>query len=77
MEVRIGVVYTPKELSVEVADSSVDDVVKSVEKALEAKAPVLWMTDAKGRRVGVPSDKVAYVEIGPDDDGHGVGFGKA
>ena len=36
---------------------------------------VLWLTDKRGRSVGVPSDKVAYVEIGASGDDRRVGFG--
>jgi hypothetical protein len=35
----------------------------------------LWLTDKKGRRVGVPVDKIAYVEIVTDAGGRKVGFG--
>ena len=36
----------------------------------------MWLTDSKGRRVGIPTDKLAYVEIsGPDAD-RKVGFGR-
>ena len=78
MEIRIGVVYTPKELSVELPDGkdAASDVVKALEKALDDGKPMLWLTDAKGRRVGVPVDKVAYVEIATDDDHKRVGFGR-
>ena len=36
---------------------------------------MLWLTDRKGRQVGVPVDKIAYVEIGSADDGRRIGFG--
>ena len=36
---------------------------------------MLWLTDTKGRRVGVPADKIAYVEIAADAGGRKVGFG--
>jgi Protein of unknown function (DUF3107) len=74
MDVRIGVVHTPKELTVEV-DGSESDVAAAVEAALGGKVAVLWLTDSKGRRVGVPSDKVAYVEIDADGAAKRVGFG--
>ena len=35
---------------------------------------VLWLTDAKGRTVGVPADKVAYVDIDPGDGTKPFGF---
>lgn len=75
MEVRIGVVYSPKELTVEI-DSSPETIVAQVEKALAEGAPMLWMHDDKGRRIGVPLDKIAYVEIAHDEDGRRVGFGR-
>jgi hypothetical protein len=34
------------------------------------------MHDDKGRRIGVPLDKIAYVEIAQDDDNRRVGFGR-
>jgi hypothetical protein len=74
MDVRIGVVHTPKELTVEF-DGSESDVAAAVEAALGGKVAVLWLTDAKGRKVGVPSDKVAYVEIDADGTAKRVGFG--
>jgi len=36
---------------------------------------VLWLTDRKGRQVGVPVAKVAYVEIGSPHDERRIGFG--
>jgi DNA-binding MurR/RpiR family transcriptional regulator len=74
MDVRIGVIYTAKELSVEL-DGKADEVVAAIEDALKGGAPVIWLTDKNGRRVGVPTDKVAYIEVADEDAGHRVGFG--
>ncbi|HZP29442.1 MAG TPA: DUF3107 domain-containing protein [Acidimicrobiia bacterium] len=74
MDVRIGVVHTPKELAVEL-DGSESDITEAVEAALGGSVAVLWLTDAKGRKVGVPSDKIAYVEIDADGAAKRVGFG--
>jgi hypothetical protein len=74
MEIRIGVVYTARELNVE-TDDSVDTVTATIESAISAGDGVLWLTDKKGRRVGVPVDKIAYVEIVTDAGGRKVGFG--
>ncbi len=76
MEVKIGVVYTPRELALEI-DGSAADVTETVEAALSGAVSVLWLTDTKGRRVGVPADKVAYVEVGVDEAVRQVGFGRA
>ena len=75
MDVKIGVVYTPKELVLEL-DSTADEVRATIDKALGDQAGVVWLTDSKGRRVGVPTDKIAYVEIGSDDSAPKIGFGR-
>ena len=75
MEVRIGVLHSPKELSLELDGGSADDIVKTFEESLKADDGVLWLTDTKGRRVGVPADRVAYVEIETETDAKRVGFG--
>jgi hypothetical protein len=74
MEVRIGVVYTARELNVE-TDDSVDSVTATIESAMSQGDSFLWLTDKKGRRVGVPVDKIAYIEVVTDAGGRKVGFG--
>ena len=74
MDVRIGVTYTAKELEVEMPDGTEADAVKAqVEKAL-ADGGVLWLTDRKGRSVGVPAEKVAYVDLGAQASDRRIGF---
>ena len=75
MEVRIGVIYTARELTLEV-DESVDEVTQAVEGALSNGDSMLWLTDNKGRRVGVPTDKIAFIEVAADAVGHKVGFAR-
>lgn len=75
MDVRIGITQTTKELDLELDPSQDrDEVLAQIDKALADATGVLWLTDKRGRRVGVPSAKVAYVEIGADEDRR-VGFG--
>ena len=75
MDVRIGIVQTVKELEVEMADDADRDaVIAEIESALSAET-VLWLTDRKGRRVGIPAAKVAYIEVGAPVSGRSVGFG--
>ena len=76
MDVRIGVIYTGKELEVELPDdTNRDDVSKAVDAAISGTSPVLWLTDRKGKTIGVPSDKIAYVELGRAQSDRKVGFG--
>ncbi|MGH3661525.1 MAG: DUF3107 domain-containing protein [Micromonosporaceae bacterium] len=62
MEVKIGVQFAPRELSLE-SNQTPADVEKAVVKALSDDDGVLSLVDEKGRRVLVPVSKLAYVEI--------------
>ncbi len=73
MQVRIGVIYSPREIEVDIPDDESADLADHIEKALGDGSPVLWLNDRRGRRVGVVADKVAYVEIGSDSERR-VGF---
>ena len=37
---------------------------------------VLWLTDRKGKTIGVPAAKVAYVELGSASEERRVGFAR-
>jgi hypothetical protein len=76
VDVRIGVTYTAKEMDVELPDdTNREDLQASIAAALGDSDGVLWLVDRKGRHVGVPSSKVAYVEIGGPDEERKIGFG--
>ena len=76
MDVRIGIVQSVKELDVELAeDIDRDKVLADIEGVLSGEGSILWLTDRKGRRVGVPSAKVAYVEVDAPSTDRRVGFG--
>jgi hypothetical protein len=76
VDVRIGITQTPKEIEVEMPlDVERDQVMADIEKLLETGDGVLWLTDRKGRRVGVPVVKIAYVEVGAPASERRVGFG--
>ncbi len=74
MNIRIGVTQTPKELEVEVDDDEGAKVVDELVQALKDDTAMVWLTDKKGRRVGVPAAKLAWVEVGPATEGRRVGF---
>jgi hypothetical protein len=74
MEVRIGVVYTARELVLDMDDDS-STVSAAIEAAIGGKGPLMWLTDSKGRKVGIPTDKLAYVEVAGDAADRKVGFG--
>lgn len=72
MEVKIGVLHSPRELTLDSAQTPAV-VEQAVTDAIAAQSGVLTLTDEKGRRVIVPADRIAYVEIA-DSDGRRVGF---
>lgn len=75
VDVRIGVTYTSKEIDVELGDGADPAALRAdIEAALANEAGVLWLTDRRGRQVGVPVVKVAYVEIGAPGDERRIGF---
>ncbi len=73
MEVKIGVQHVARELVLE-STQSPQEVEKAVAEALRADLGVLSLVDEKGRRVLVPADKLAYVEIA-ESELRRVGFG--
>ncbi len=75
VDVRIGVTQAPRELTVEMPDDEREDTIKQVEAALGGAVDVLWLTDKRGRRIGVPAAKIAYIELGANDGDRRIGFG--
>jgi hypothetical protein len=71
VEVKIGVQHAQRELVLE-TDESAEAVEKAVGDALAAGS-LVSLTDTKGRKVFVPAEKIAYVELGSSTVGH-VGF---
>ena len=71
MEVKIGVQHAPRELVVE-TELSPEDFEAQLTEAVSSDG-LLAFTDSKGRRIAVPGNKIAYVEIGTGTHGT-VGF---
>ena len=62
----------PRELSVEVDDDAAA-IEKAIRDALADDAGLLALTDNKGRKILVPTARLAYVELGSPSVGQ-VGF---
>ena len=75
MDLRIGLTQTPKELEVHLPDDADPTALKQQVEAALAAGGTLWLTDRKGRQVGVNVDTLAYVEIGSPQDDRKIGFG--
>lgn len=72
LEVKIGVQFSARELSLDV-DLSPAEIAAAVDKAV-ADGGALQLTDIRGRQVIVPADKLTYVEVGAPETRR-VGFG--
>ena len=72
MEIKVGIQYVNREVVVETDESSAK-VEKSFADAV-ADGSVLTLTDNRGRRVMIPGDKIAYIELG-EENARRVGFG--
>jgi hypothetical protein len=66
VEVKIGVTDSPRELVVS-SGQSADEVESLVADSLKDTKGTLALVDDKGRKVIVPSARIAYVEITPTE----------
>ena len=73
MEVRIGIIHSPREINFE-TNQSAEEVRSALEAALaEGKQPLVSLTDSKGKQFLIPTASIAYVELG-GDSARKVGF---
>lgn len=72
MDIRIGILNSPRELSFE-SNDSLADIEKAVSAAVEKGAPLLALSDDKGKRYLVPTAAIGYVEIGSESSRR-IGF---
>ncbi|MBB1257165.1 DUF3107 domain-containing protein [Streptomyces alkaliterrae] len=73
MEVKIGVQHAPRELTLE-SKQTAEEIEAIVAEALTGKTGLLSLEDEHGRKVLVPADRLAYVDIG-ETKTRRVGFG--
>lgn len=72
VEIKVGIQYVNREVVVE-TDETAAQVEKSFADAV-ADGSVLTLNDARGRKVMIPGDKIAYIELG-EENARRVGFG--
>ncbi len=77
MDVRIGVTQATREISIELEDDAATrkKIKAAIEAALSGTSDTLWITDKRGRDIGITAAKIAYVEIGSADADRRIGFG--
>jgi hypothetical protein len=76
VDVRIGVTHSPREIEVELADGADPGSLKAeVETAVGRGSGMFWLTDRRGREIGVSVERFAWIEIGSPSDKGRIGFG--
>ena len=66
MDIRIGIINAPRELSFE-SDRPAEEITQTVSQALEGAASFLSLVDDKGNRYIVPTAHLGYVEVGSEE----------
>ena len=75
MDVRIGIIQSMKEIEVDLPDDTDRAAFEAQFAAAANSEDFVWLTDRKGRRVGVPASRVAYIEVDASTAERRVGFG--
>jgi hypothetical protein len=75
MEVKVGIQNSPREIVVD-TDATAAEIERDLSAALATPAgtALLSLSNAKGGRVLIPADKIAFVEFSTDQ-ARRVGFG--
>lgn len=72
MEVRIGIKENGRDLSFE-SSLSAKELTEKISEAISTEAPMLELSDDKGKTILIATASIAYVEIGADQSRR-VGF---
>jgi hypothetical protein len=72
VDIRIGILNAPRELSFESAQSA-DEITELVASALNSGTAFLKLADNKGKVFLVPTAVIAYVEVGTEESRR-IGF---
>ena len=77
VDVRIGVTQAPRELNIELPDDTDRGEVEGQGRsgARPVRPTCCGSIDKRGKDVGIPSAKIAYIELGSSDGDRRIGFG--
>jgi hypothetical protein len=75
VKVRIGVADTDRVVEVEVDDPS--EMRRKIDAAFFGGDAILWFEDTRRRLVGIPRERIAFIELEQEPDARSVGFTKA
>jgi len=72
VEIRIGIVNAPRELSFE-STQSAEELTEQIQAGITSGTGILKLSDDKGRIYIVPTAGIAYVEVGTEESRR-IGF---
>jgi hypothetical protein len=72
MRVKIGIADADRVVEIETEDA--EAIRTKFEGAFQNGTAILWFEDVKRRLVGIPREKVAFIEIDAPSAGRSVGF---
>jgi UPF0288 family protein (methanogenesis marker protein 3) len=75
LKVKIGIVDADRVIEIETEDP--EALRNTVDAAFVSGTSMLWFEDTKKRLVGIPRDKLAFVEIEQESGSRSVGFARA
>ena len=75
LKVKIGIVDADRVVEIDTEDP--EALRSTVDEAFVAGTSMLWFEDTKKRLVGIPRDKLAFVEIEQESGSRSVGFARA
>lgn len=72
MEIRIGIVNAPRELSFE-SSQSPEELTEQIQAGISSGTGILKLSDDKGRVYIIPTAGIGYVELGTEESRR-IGF---
>jgi uncharacterized protein (DUF2344 family) len=76
MDVRIGITQSGQVIELELDEETDREALRSqIDDVLSTESSVLWLTDRKGKEVGVPASRVSFIELSSVDPDRRIGFG--
>lgn len=73
MKVKIGVAESNRVVELEIDD--LEAFQKRIEDGFSSGEGLLWFEDTKKHKVGIPKERIAFVEVDIADERQAVGFG--
>ncbi|MEX6429840.1 MAG: DUF3107 family protein [Ferrimicrobium sp.] len=75
MEIRIGLGDAMREIEVEMDEGTEQaKVIDEFTKVQSEGQALWWLTDRRGKKVGVPVAKILFIEVSPNKEQRKVGF---